>query len=132
MARVVHYGILHGVWNDEAETLMKVDRMVEKPTDDYAREYLGVKNQKEQTKYYATFGQYVLTPEVFEELERQIRQEGRPSEGTEYGLTAALDAVREKDGMYAFLPKGQSYDIGLPDAYRRTMWEFCLPREEKP
>ena len=67
----------------------------------------------------------MLTPEVFEELDREISREKRPSEGSEYGLTAALDTVREKHGMYAFLPDGQSFDIGLPDAYRNTMWHFA-------
>ena len=126
LERVVHYGIVHGVWDDDAETMMKADCMVEKPTDDYAREYLGVRGKQGKEKYYATFGQYVLTPEVYAELDRQIRQEGKPSEGKEYGLTAALDTVREKYGMYAFLPDGKSYDIGLPDAYRETMWAYCL------
>ena len=127
--RVAHYGILYGHWNDNAQTIMKVECMVEKPTDDYAREYLGVKNARNERKYYATFGQYVLTPEVFDELERQIRQEKKPTEGKEYGLTAALDAVREKHGMFAFLPDGKSYDIGLPDAYRNTMWHFAAPEQ---
>ena len=127
--RVAHYGILYGHWNDNAQTIMKVECMVEKPTDDYAREYLGVKNARNERKYYATFGQYVLTPEVFDELERQIRQEKKPTEGKEYGLTAALDAVREKHGMFAFLPDGKSYDIGLPDAYRNTMWHFAATEQ---
>lgn len=121
--RVVHYGILHGVW-DENESMMKVDSMVEKPTDDYAKEYLGVKNNRGEQKYYATFGQYVLTPEVYDELEKEINS-GRPTEGKEYGLTAALDRVREKYGMYGFVPKGRSFDIGLPDAYRETMMYYC-------
>ena len=122
--RVVHYGILHGKWDDVNETMMKVDRFIEKPTDDIAREYLGVWNSKGEKKYYATFGQYVLMPEVYEELEKEINQ-GQRSEGKEYGLTAALDRVREKHGMYAFLPDGKSYDIGLPETYRETMWEYC-------
>ncbi len=126
LERVVHYGILHGIWNNGEETMMKVDRMVEKPTDDYAAEYLGVRNARNEKKYYATFGQYVLTPEVFEELERQIKVIGRPSEGKEFGLTAALDTVREKNGMAAFLPDGESFDIGLPGSYRETMWHFGL------
>jgi len=124
LKRVVHYGIVHGFWDNSKETMMKVDRMVEKPTDDYAREYLGIKNSRNEQKYYATFGQYVLTPEVFEELDKQIRVTGKPSEGKEFGLTAALDAVREKFGMFAFLPNGESFDIGLPDAYRETMRRF--------
>ena len=130
LERVVHYGILHGCWTDGEERMMKVDRMVEKPTDDYAEEYLGVKNARSEQRYYATFGQYVLTSEVFDELERQITLVGRPSEGEEYGLTAALDAVRKKAGMYAFLPDGESFDIGLPDAYRETMWRYGRPRNE--
>ena len=122
LERVVHYGILHGIW-DENEILMKVDAMAEKPTDDYAEEYLGVRNARGEQKYYATFGQYVLTPEVFKELEKEITG-GNASEGKEYGLTAALDRVREKEGLYGFVPNGRSYDIGLPETYRRTMWEF--------
>ena len=123
--RVVHYGILHGVWDNDEQTMMKVDKMVEKPTDDYAKEYLGIPDKGGEERFYATFGQYVLTPEVFAELDKQIRSEEGPSEDNEYGLTAALDAVREKHGMYAFVPDGKSYDIGLPDAYRQTMWDFC-------
>lgn len=123
LEKVVHYGILHGVW-DEDEILMKADRMVEKPTDDYAREYLGVKDARGEKRYYATFGQYVLTSDVFEELEKQINS-GTPTEGKEYGLTEALDAVRQKTGLFGFVPKGKSFDIGLPDSYRQTMWEYC-------
>lgn len=108
--------------------MMKVDRMVEKPTDDYAKEYLGVKNKKGQQKYYATFGLYVLTPDVFEELERQICIIAKPSEGKEFGLTAALDAVLERNELYGFVPNGESYDIGLPDAYREAIWRYARPK----
>lgn len=127
LSRVVHYGIVHGVWSNSEETLMKADRMVEKPTDDYAREYLGVRNARNEQKYYATFGQYVLTPDVYEELEHRIRVIGKPSEGKEFGLTAALDAVREKNGLCGFVPDGESFDIGLPDAYRETVWRYAGP-----
>ena len=61
--------------------------------------------------------------QVFDELEREISS-GTPSEGQEYGLTAALDRVRERDGLYGFVPSGRSFDIGLPETYRQTMWEF--------
>lgn len=125
LERVVHYGILHGIWTNTEETIMKADRMSEKPTDDYAEEFLAVKNAKGEQKYYATFGQYVLTPDVYEELDYQIRVVGKPSEGKEFGLTSALDAVREKNGLYGFVPEGEFFDIGLPDAYRETMWRYA-------
>lgn len=121
--KVVHYGILHGIWDDEEETLLKADSMVEKPTHDYASEYLGVFNSRKQKKYYATFGEYVLTPEVFTELERVIKT-GDPTEGREFGLTAVLDTIREKYGMNGFLPNAECFDIGLPDEYVRTVCEF--------
>ena len=124
LEKVVHYGILHGVWMNEEETLMKVEKMVEKPTDDYAEEYLGVLNRHKGKKYYATFGQYVLTPEVFSALEREITA-GYTTEGKEYGLTAALEKVCEKYGLVAFVPDGKSFDIGLPETYREAMWNYC-------
>ena len=122
LEKVVHYGILHGVWNDNEEKFMNVDLMVEKPTDDYAVEYLGVKSKKGTEKYYATFGQYVLTKEVFDELDAEIAS--GPTEGNEYGLTAALDKVKEKHGMVAYVPEGESFDIGLPDSYFYTFSNF--------
>ena len=120
--KVAHYGILSGIWNNNEETIMNVDSMVEKPTEDYAEQYLGVKNHNHEKKYYATFGQYVLTPEVFSELDREMKQ--LPTEGSEYGLTVALDKVREKYGMCAFVPEGRSYDIGLPQSYYQTVKQF--------
>lgn len=128
---VMHYGILHGQWEDEEETLLKVGQMYEKPTRDYAREYLQVENAKKEGRYYAVFGQYVLTPAVFAELESNIR-DNHMSRG-EFQLTDALDQVCEKYGLYGFKPNGKSFDLGLPEAYRETMWNFgrdCNP--DKP
>lgn len=121
---VVHYGILAGRWVDDSRTIMDVSSFVEKPTDDYARDYLGVESARKEKKYYATFGQYILTPEVFDELDRMIKY-GKPSEGTEYGLTSVLETVMKKYGLRAFVPVGKCFDIGLPNEYRKTIIEFC-------
>lgn len=119
---VMHYGILHGQWDNDEETLLKVDQMYEKPTRDYAEEYLKVMNSRKEEQYYAVFGQYVLTPAVFAELEENIRND-RMTQG-EFQLTDALEQVREKFGMYGYKPNGRSFDLGLPEAYRAAMWEF--------
>ena len=119
---VVHYGILHGEWDDEEEKLLKVDQICEKPDKDYAEENLKVRNARKEEQYYAVFGQYVLTSAVFEELEDNIRNK-RTMRG-EYQLTDALEQVREKYGLYGYKPNGKSFDLGLPEAYRQTMWEF--------
>lgn len=120
LSRVSHYGILSGSWLEK--NVMEVSRMVEKPTVDYAENYLGVYNARKEKKYYSTFGQYVLTPEVFDELDEMIKHEKK--DGKEYQLTTALDQVREKYGMIAYKPVGHSYDIGLPETYYQTFVEF--------
>lgn len=122
LSEVEHYGIIHGQWENKEETLLKMDCIYEKPTGDYASEYLRIINRHKVEEYYAVFGQYVLTKEVYEELELNINN--KRMSGGEYQLTDALDAVREKYGMYAFKPEGKSYDIGLPEAYRTTMWQY--------
>ena len=120
---VVHYGIIHGKWENTEESIMTVDSMIEKPTDDYAREYLGVVNNRKENRYYKTFGQYVLTKEVYEELDKEIKA-GQRQNG-EFQLTSALDAVIDSSGLCAYLPDGKSYDLGLPEAYRHTVWEYA-------
>ena len=75
-------------------------------------------------QYYATFGQYVLMPDVFDELDRMIKY-GKPSEGTEFGLTSVLEKIMKKQGIYGFVPDGKCFDIGLPKEYKRTMIEFA-------
>jgi len=119
---VIHYGIVHGHWEDEAESLMKVEKIHEKPDRDYAKEYLGTAARRKNKLYYAVFGQYILTEEIFTELGENIAN-NKKSHG-EFQLTDALDAVREKFGMYGFVPEGKSYDIGLPEAYRETMIKY--------
>ncbi len=116
---VVHYGILHGTWDNEEETLLKLDAMVEKPTVAYAEEFLGVKNKKGEEKYYCVFGQYILTKEVFDVLGENIRENKLSRD--EIQLTDALETVRERFGMVAFAPNGKSYDVGLPEVYRDTL-----------
>ena len=122
LANVVHYGILAGSWINTEETNMNVDVMVEKPTDSYAEEYLGVSNRHGERKYYATFGQYILTHEVFDEMEQIINKGKKDNE--EFQLTDALINVRQKSGMYGFLPDGRAYDIGLPESYYNTFLEY--------
>ena len=119
---VMHYGILHGQWDNSEETLLKADQICEKPTREYARDCLKVISAGKGGQYYAVFGQYVLTPAVFAELESNIRND-QMAEG-EFQLTDALEQVREKFGLYGFKPDGKSFDLGLPEAYRETIWMF--------
>ena len=72
-------------------------------------------------EYYAVFGEYILTPRVFEKLLENIKNEA--TERGEYQLTSVLEQVREEEGMIAFIPDGKMLDIGNVDSYKKTLLE---------
>ena len=119
--QVVHYGIMHGVWESIEEKDMRLDCIAEKPTVDYAQENLAVKT-KEGSRYFAVFGQYILTENVYKVLEDNIRN-NKISRG-EIQLTDALEQVRAESGMMGCRIKGRSYDVGLPQMYVDTVGRF--------
>lgn len=119
---VVHYGIMHGQWENSDQRFLKLDEIKEKPTVDYAREYLNVATRESKENYYAVFGQYILTPEVFENLEKNIKN--NLLENNEIQLTTALEQTRASSGMMGLVIDGMSYDVGLPQAYVKTVSEY--------
>ena len=120
---VANYGIFAGTWDNDEETIMVLDRIKEKPTQEYAEDYLGVKSRHDNKKrYYAAFGSYILSPEIFDELDAMCARSNNNAE--EVGFTEALEKVMKTSGMYAFVPDGESYDIGNAKAYRKTFLEF--------
>lgn len=121
---VVHYGIMSGQWENKEQTILRLNNICEKPTVEYAEDYLKVANKKNPENYYAVFGQYILTKEVFSQLELNIKNDVR--ERGEYQLTTALAQVREATGMLGFLVDGKSYDIGLPEKYIETIKNFNI------
>ncbi len=122
LGEVSHYGILSGTWEDKDETELMVTQMNEKPKASYAEEFLGVKCKDGERKYMSVFGQYVLTPEVFEQLRTDIENATDPNKEIE--LTSALDSVREQNGMVGVQLKGRMYDMGNYQAFRNCVSEF--------
>ena len=125
LSEVSHYGILHGVWEDKERTALSVDVINEKPKPSYAEEFLGVRNNNGEKEYYSVFGQYILTPEVFEQLHLDImKAEMDKDYSREIELTSALEAVRQQSGMMGVRVKGRMYDMGNPAALVRAVTEF--------
>ena len=125
LADVSHYGILSGVWEDKDHTILNVSVMNEKPKASYAEEFLGVRNKEGEREYYSVFGQYILTPEVFDQLGADIMQADSEGDHTrEIELTSALEAVRKKSGMMGVRLKGTMYDMGNPGALRNCVRNF--------
>ena len=115
LSEVSHYGILSGTWEDKNETELNISQMNEKPKASYAEEFLGVKCKDGELKYMSVFGQYILTPEVFDQLRSDIEASTDPN--MEVELTSALDKVRERDGMVGVQLQGRMFDMGNYNAY---------------
>lgn len=73
----------------------------------------------------AIMGRYVLTPTLFEYLERQT--EGA---GGEIQLTDAIRSLSGVEEVYAYAFDGTRYDVGEKLGFIQTNIEFALQREE--
>lgn len=124
LAEVSRYGILSGVWEDRDHKVLNVSIMQEKPKASYAEEYLGVKDLDGKNKYFSVFGQYILTSEVFRQLEEDIAQADVSGSANEIELTSALEAVRQKSGMIGVSLDGVMYDMGNHTAFRNAVLEY--------
>ena len=122
LSDVSHYGILTGIWEDRNETVLDIAQMCEKPKSSYAEEFLGVKGKDGERKYWSVFGQYILTPEVFEQLREDIV--AADDSDREVELTTALDKVRERSGMMGVRLQGRMYDMGNFAAFRHCVAEY--------
>ena len=114
-----NYGIIHGNFTVERPYLMDVDLMLEKPSEDVARSELSVGGE-----CFATFGQYVLTEEIFDFLEREIAKQAQDSKCGEVDITKALLSQAKKGELIGVDIDGESYDIGLPEKYYRTFTDY--------
>ncbi|MEM7553290.1 MAG: UTP--glucose-1-phosphate uridylyltransferase [Cyanobacteria bacterium P01_A01_bin.84] len=113
-------GCITGKWQ-ESTSILNITQIYEKPTLEYAREYLRVEGIAED-EFLCIFGLYALTPKIFNYLEDNINNNFK--EGGEFQLTSCLDKLREDEGMTGYLVDGKTFDTGMPDVYRQTMIDF--------
>ena len=116
-----NYGIVTGQFDEKSLNLMDVKKMIEKPSIEMAKKDLAIGDS-----CYATFGQYVLTSEIFEFLERQITlfTDNKLSLGNEIDLTSALSDQAEKGMLVGVEVDGTSYDVGIPSMYYNTFVQY--------
>lgn len=93
--------------------LFPIEDLVEKPKRADAPSDLGI------------LGRYVLTPEIFEELETTP-----PGRGNEIQLTDGLRQLRKRQEMYAYAFHGKRYDLGDKLEWLKTNIEVALMRDE--
>ncbi len=115
-----NFGTVAGVWMEQ-DHLLSITEFAEKPTRDYARNNLRVPGLPEG-EYFTVFGQYIISPRLFDYLQENIRNNVR--ERGEFQLTSALDRLRQEEGFQGLVMEGQRFDIGLPEYYLETLKTF--------
>jgi UTP--glucose-1-phosphate uridylyltransferase len=73
----------------------------------------------------AVMGRYVLTPEIFEALERT-----EPGRGGEIQLTDAIALLMEEQEVYGYVFEEGRYDTGQKLDYLRAVVELALARDD--
>ncbi|MCT3024577.1 UTP--glucose-1-phosphate uridylyltransferase [Pediococcus pentosaceus] len=109
---VSKYGVIDP--SEEVEKdLYNVSKFVEKPAVDEAPSNLAI------------IGRYVLTPEIFNILEKQGL-----GEGNEVQLTDAIDTLNKKQRVFAKVFNGDRYDVGNKFGFLKTNIEYGLKHPE--
>ena len=111
LAHTRRYGIVAGeALNDR---LMKVSKMVEKPTPEAAPSRMAVA------------GRYILTPAVFEHIRSQPT-----GVGGEIQLTDGIAGLMTQESVYAFQYSGKRYDCGSKEGFLEATVELALAHPE--
>lgn len=103
------YGIVDGNYDIGNKKLLKMTRMVEKPSP------------KDAPTNLATPGRYVLTSEIFPCLKAISR-----GAGGEYQLTDGINMLAQKQAVYAYLFSGDRFDTGNIEGHLNATVEFAL------
>lgn len=109
--KVSNYGIVGGT--EISKKLLQVNEMVEKP------------DVKKAPSNLAVAGRYILTPEIFDAIEKTPR-----GKGNEIQLTDALRIILKRQGIIAQTIEGKRYDLGDKLEFLKTTVEFALKRKE--
>ncbi len=105
------YGIIDGEEVDNKVT--KVKNIIEKP---------GPKNAPSRL---AAIGAYILTPDIFDELEKT-----KLGKDNELWLVDAIVALSKKRSIYASKIKGKYYDTGSKIGWLKANIDFAMQRDD--
>ena len=112
---VCRFGAAAGEWKEN--DLLFITHFKEKPSRDYAEEYLRM-SEDDELPFCAFFGQYILHPEIFSVLESMIAENNRRH--GEIQLTDALERWRHQAEIYGCVLRMKSNDLGTQGSYREA------------
>ncbi|WP_373897520.1 UTP--glucose-1-phosphate uridylyltransferase GalU [Haloimpatiens sp. FM7315] len=109
-SKVSKYGIVKGMHIENG--VYKVKDLVEKP------------KREEAPSNIAILGRYIITPRIFEILDKT-----KPGKGGEIQLTDALRTLVKEEAMYAYIFEGRRYDVGDKLGFLEATVEYALKRD---
>ena len=112
-AAISAYGCLDCTPDKSDPRLLAVKNMVEKP------------RPEEAPSQNAIIGRYILTPRIFEMLEKIT-----PGAGGELQLTDGIKALLQFEKVYGFSYEGKRYDAGDKLGFLTATVEFALKRDD--
>ncbi|MBI5102310.1 MAG: UTP--glucose-1-phosphate uridylyltransferase GalU [Nitrospirae bacterium] len=111
MSEIHRYGVIDGV--KEHDKVFRINNLIEKP------------DAKNAPSDMAIIGRYILTPDIFDILEK-----ARPGRGGEVQLTDAIRSLLKTRQVYGFLYSGKRYDAGDKFGYLKATVDFALKNPE--
>ncbi|HEY0307988.1 MAG TPA: UTP--glucose-1-phosphate uridylyltransferase GalU [Acidobacteriaceae bacterium] len=112
-AAISAYGCLDCTPDAKNPRLLAVKNMVEKP------------KAEEAPSQNAIIGRYILTPRIFEMIEKIT-----PGAGGELQLTDAIKMLLQYEKVYGFSYEGKRHDAGDKLGFLKATVEFALKRED--
>ena len=109
--KVSRYGVMDGKVMDK--NIYLVENFVEKP------------DPKDAPSNLVIAGRYVLTPEIFDCIDRTA-----PGKNNEIQLTDAMELLLKERAMYGLRFEGRRYDLGNRLDFLKTNIEFALMRDD--
>lgn len=127
------------VYNEYKTTVLGVQKVPKEEVDKYGIvDCLQIENRVHKVKdlvekpdvknapsNIAILGRYILSPKIFEYIEKLT-----PGAGGEIQLTDALKGLVKKEAMYAYDFIGKRYDVGNKLGFLQATVEFALQRED--
>lgn len=109
LEQVNRYGIVAGPPAGGPSPLLRIERIVEKPSPAIAPSRMGVA------------GRYILTPAIFAHIRQQTQ-----GAGGEIQLTDAIARLMQHEAVYAYQYAGKRYDCGSKEGFLQATVELAL------
>ena len=107
------YGVIDGIPEGDSGRLFRIRDLVEKPKAEDAPSDLAI------------IGRYILTPDIFDELENTPR-----GAGGEIQLTDGLRRLKQRRTLFGYQFEGVRHDAGNKLGFLKATVEFALKRED--